>query len=90
MQAASSALISVKKGRQRIYTRHIGTEESRLQFHSIDPRPFVTVEADLTDSEDPTQKLCDKIEKAIKPGCVMRVRYKVNQEQLAEVDEDRC
>ncbi|HEY9676757.1 MAG TPA: exonuclease SbcCD subunit D [Drouetiella sp.] len=58
------------------------------KFHSIDPRPFVTVEADLTNSENPTAKLKEKIEKAVSPGCVLRVRYKINQEQLDQIDEN--
>lgn len=69
---------------------HVVVDRKNVEhtFHSIDPRPFVTIDADLTNADDPTQKLCDKIEKAIKPGCVMRVRYKINQEQLEEVDEN--
>jgi exonuclease SbcD len=69
---------------------HVVLERKKVdfKFHSIDPRPFVTVEADLTNSENPTARLVEKIEKAIKPGCVLRVRYKINQEQLEQIDED--
>jgi exonuclease SbcD len=62
--------------------------ETTHQFISIQPRAFITVEADVTDEEAPIEKLLSKIEKAIKPGCVMRLRYKVNQDQLPDIDED--
>jgi exonuclease SbcD len=59
------------------------------QFHSIGPRPFVTVDADLTGSERITESLIEKISKKILPGCVLRIRYKLKEEQLAELDENR-
>jgi len=62
--------------------------ETTHQFISIQPRAFITVEADVTGEEKPVEKLLAKIEKAIKPGSVMRLRYKVNQDQLPEIDED--
>jgi hypothetical protein len=31
--------------------------------------------------------LCDRITQKITTGCVMRIRYKIRQEQLASVDE---
>jgi exonuclease SbcD len=58
------------------------------QFHSINPRPFITVEADLTKVDNPTEHLCEKIAKALVPQSVMRVRYKINQDQLSHVDEE--
>ncbi len=57
------------------------------EFHSINPRPFVTVDTDVTESENPTERLCSAIAKKIRTGCVLRVRYKINQEQLKSVDE---
>ncbi len=60
-----------------------------FKFISINPRPFVTVDIDLTNSENPGNVLSDKIAKALIPGCVLRVRYKVNQDQLKEIDEEK-
>jgi DNA repair protein SbcD/Mre11 len=57
-------------------------------FHSIGPRPFVTVDVDLTDSEDPGAALLAKLKEALVPGCVMRLRYKIDQEQISAVDEE--
>lgn len=62
-------------------------KNTRFQFHSIDPRPFVTVSADLTQCQEPTGKLREKIEAAIIPGCVLRVRYRIEQEKLPDLDE---
>ncbi len=60
-----------------------------FKFISINPRPFVTVDIDLTNIENPGNALADKIAKALIPGCVLRVRYKVNQDQLKEIDEEQ-
>lgn len=57
------------------------------RFHSIDPRPFVTVDADLTASDDPSAELLRKVEKKMLPGCVLRVRYRIDQERINKVDE---
>jgi exonuclease SbcD len=66
----------------------LAKEETTHQFISIQPRTFITVEADVTEEEAPIEKLLRKIEKAITPGCVMRLRYRVNQDQLPDIDED--
>jgi len=70
---------------------HVELERGKTQyaFHSIDPRPFVTVDLDLVGKENPTELICQKLEKAVQPGCVLRVRYRVNQEQLDQIDEVR-
>jgi len=70
---------------------HVLLERNNVQhrFHSINPRPFITVDADLTKVEDPTAKLCQKIEQSVQPGCVLRLRYRCNQEQLREIDQSR-
>jgi len=63
--------------------------QTSFEFRSIDPRPFVTVELDLTRVSQPTEKLCERVAKALTPGCVLRIRYRLRQEQLPDVDEDR-
>lgn len=59
------------------------------EFHSISPRPFVTVEVDLTACEEVTERLRECVAKKATSGCVLRVRYKISQEQLQYLDEDR-
>lgn len=63
--------------------------KTSFQFISINPRPFITVEVDLTKSENPGEVLAERITRAVVPGCVLRVRYKINQEQINLLDEDR-
>lgn len=61
---------------------------SSFEFHSINPRPFVTVETDLRGVEDPTAALVIAVKKAVKPGCVLRVRYQIAKEILNQLDEN--
>jgi exonuclease SbcD len=70
---------------------HVELERGRadFKFHSINPRPFITVDVDLTKSEAPTDDLLAKIIKVCVPGCVLRVRYKIDQEKMNLVDEDK-
>lgn len=63
-------------------------ENTSYQFHSIQPRPFVTVDLDLHDTDDPTEKLLRSIEKNTIPGCVLRVRYKIKEDQVHKIDEE--
>lgn len=62
-------------------------QDTTFKFHSIEPRPFVTVDVDLTESHNPTAALCAALKEKIVAGCVMRLRYKVRQEQVALLDE---
>ena len=70
---------------------HVQLERGQTtwKFHSISPRPFVTVDADLTDCADPTERLCERVTSKLVPGCVLRVRYKIRQEQVDSLEEDR-
>ena len=67
----------------------ISRGRAEFAFHSIEPRPFVTVDVDVTTSENPTEVILKKLKSALKPGCVLRVRYKIRQEDIALVDEDK-
>jgi len=60
--------------------------KSKFAFHSINPRPFVTVDCDLTESDLPTEILLKAIQEKISDGCVLRVRYKIRQEQTAKLN----
>lgn len=59
-----------------------------FKFVSIAPRPFITVDVDLTEQGNPSAFLLSAVEAALLPGCVMRVRYKIKQEQLLDLRED--
>jgi DNA repair protein SbcD/Mre11 len=58
------------------------------RFESIEPRPFITLDCDVTKSEDPTADLVKKIQSGILAGCVLRLRYKIDQSQLPDLRED--
>jgi len=60
---------------------------TKYSFHSINPRPFITLDLNLIGASNPTKAVLDAIEKSIIPGCVLRIRYKIKQEQLADFDE---
>jgi len=60
---------------------------TRYAFHSISPRPFVTIDLNLSQASDPTKAILDAISRSLIPGCVLRIRYKIKQEQLAILDE---
>jgi exonuclease SbcD len=60
-----------------------------FKFISIEPRPFTTIEVDLTKSSNPTEDLCKQIQAAVKQGSVLRIFYKIDQEQLNNIDEEK-
>ena len=60
---------------------------TRYGFQSIQPRPFVTCDINLTQAIDPNQAILDAIKQSIIPGCVLRIRYTINQEQLVQLDD---
>jgi len=68
---------------------HVELERNntRFKFHSISPRTFVTVDTDVRSADDPTEAIVKKIQEEKKPGCVLRVRYTINQENMMDVRE---
>jgi exonuclease SbcD len=67
---------------------NISRSHTEYKFCSISPRPFVTVNVDCSDAAEPMQKLQNAIVKAVTPGCVMRVRYTITEQQAAHIDEE--
>lgn len=61
---------------------------STWRFQTVNPRPFITADCDVTSSQDPTADLVKKIQASILPGCVFRLRYKIDQTQLPDLRED--
>jgi exonuclease SbcD len=60
-----------------------------LKFHSISPRPFITVELDLTAAENPSEVLFNAAQAKVLEGAVLRLKYRIQQHRLAEIDEER-
>lgn len=61
---------------------------AKLTFHSINPRPFVTIDADLCDSSNPAGQLIRLMQEHQLKGAVVRVRYKLQQERHHEIEEE--
>ena len=80
---------------------HLERNNTSFEFHSIEPRPFITVDVDLvklsakTDRDetaaapDLTGILIGELAKKMLPNCVLRLRYKILQDDLGLVDEDK-
>ncbi|MBN8661446.1 MAG: exonuclease SbcCD subunit D [Candidatus Obscuribacter phosphatis] len=66
-----------------------------FSYQSISPRPFITVELDLTknrenlESDRLTEKLIQALRREILPGCVLRLKCKIGAEDLKQINEDR-
>ncbi len=67
----------------------LSRHKSSWEFHSINPRPFATVNADLCQCTQITEQLCKQIAAKVSPGCILRVHYKMRQDQIPELDEQR-
>jgi exonuclease SbcD len=70
---------------------HVILERNKtdFSFKTIDPRPFVTVDVDVTKSVEPTEEIVKCVNRDALQGCVLRVRYKVLQDQMLDVDESQ-
>ncbi|MBX9671247.1 MAG: exonuclease SbcCD subunit D [Candidatus Obscuribacterales bacterium] len=62
-------------------------KKTSYSFKSISPRPFITVDVDTVGNDDPTAAIVNRVTREAVSGCVLRVRYRVEQERLLEVDE---
>lgn len=68
---------------------HVERGATSYEFISIKPRQFLTVDADVTGSLDPTDDLATLLRSKVSPGAVMRLRYKVLADQMTLIDETR-
>lgn len=69
---------------------HLERNKTTSVFHSIGPRPFITIDLDTTRmaaDADITAALVKKVQKEKISGCVLRVRYKIDSERIQEVQE---
>ena len=64
------------------------------EFKSINPRPFITISCDLTESIDPQTEFLTQIKKEKKlcicngKDAIIRVRYKIQEENLSRINPD--
>ena len=52
-------------------------------------RPFVAVEVDARETDDPTGQILEAIQDQDVSDAIVRVRYRVDEEQVAQVDQAR-
>jgi len=62
---------------------------TRTTFVEIPARPFVAVRVDVRDAEAPTERILDAIRERDVADAIVRVRYHVEEEQVAQVDQGR-
>ena len=65
----------------------LARQNTSYAFHSINPRPFITIDLNLTEASNPTNIILDALKKSNIAGSVLRIRYRINQEQLSLLDE---
>jgi DNA repair protein SbcD/Mre11 len=58
---------------------------TRWQFVPVAVRPFITVAVDVTDSDDPTERVLREVERHDVTGAIVRVRIRLNQSQESQI-----
>lgn len=59
---------------------------TRTTFVETPARPFVSVEVDVRDAEAPTEQILEAIETRDVTDAIVRVRYRIEEEQAAQID----
>ncbi len=59
------------------------------EFISTEPRKFITIACDLTGSINPQDDLEEEIKKKKQSGAIIRVRYKITEENFDKVDQGK-
>ena len=59
------------------------------EFISTNPRPFITISVDLTNSSDPQSELERAIIKNKKSRAVIRVKYKIDEENFGVINNEK-
>lgn len=62
---------------------------TRTTFVETPARPFVAVQVDVRDVDEPTERILDAIGERDVTDAIVRVRYRVEEEQVAQVDQAR-
>ena len=59
------------------------------EFKSISPRNFITISCDLTSSNNLQSDLESEVIKKKKPDAIIRVRYKINEDDIDKIQSDK-
>ncbi len=62
---------------------------TRNTFVETPARPFVAVQVDVRETDEPTERILDAIAERDVTDAIVRVRYRVEEEQVAQIDSAR-
>jgi exonuclease SbcD len=62
---------------------------TRTTFVETPARPFVAVQVDVREADEPTERILEAIDDRDVTDAIVRVRYRVEEEQVARVDQAR-
>lgn len=62
---------------------------AKYEFKSTNPRKFITIFSDLTDSTNPQSDLEDMVCNKMQKGAVIRVKYKIQEENFNKINKDK-
>ena len=61
----------------------------KYEFISTNPRKFITISCDRTHSQNLQTDLENEIKSKKQPGAIIRLKYKINEEDLGYIDQEK-
>ena len=77
------------KGFYRVDVDPGAEPRTEVTFVRTEARPFVALQVDVRDAEAPTEQILDAIASADVTEAIVRVRYRVEEEQLTMIEQGR-
>jgi len=77
------------KGFYRVDVTPDAEPRTEVTFVQTDARPFVALQVDVRDADAPTEDILDAIASADVADAIVRVRYRIEEEQLAMIEHGR-
>ena len=77
------------KGFYRVDVDPEAEPRTEVTFVRTEARPFVALQVDVRDAEAPTEQILDAIASADVTDAIVRVRYRVEEEQLTMIEQGR-
>ncbi|PSQ95066.1 MAG: exonuclease SbcCD subunit D [Bacteroidetes bacterium SW_9_63_38] len=77
------------KGFYRVDIMPDAEPRTNVTFVRTEARPFVAIQVDARDTDEPTEKVIDAIANADVADAVVRVRYRVEEAQLSVIEQGR-
>ncbi len=59
------------------------------RFISTNPRKFITISCDLTESQNHQIDLENEIKNKIQPAAIIRLKYKINEDDVEKIDQEK-